>query len=308
MRRVLLVVVGLGLGPAFVGSGPTRAQSAPQWPAADCFPFERLAPSVRADAEAMLLRALDGEALYTIAGGLKPMSSGFVSLSIKVESPELAEAEQARQALAAFTCGGEIAAGLHHFASVFQGARALEAVVFHRPALEQLINRLQPFFAPFALTRSADPMEVVMAVEYAPASTRLRGYGHLFGYPDYAVDFFVQASETQRAEEEKTEKGTLVPRDFLSLPTHRGERRFVYAVPKGHTVNAADEALKAQAEAIYADYAARRAKHITGDDPSGVLALVREWFDDGSGNVRPSHAGRTGRRAAVSGHPSPAGR
>lgn len=307
MRRVLLVA-GLGLGSLVPGQVSTHADSAPQWPATECFPFERLAPTTRADAEAMLLRALDGEALYTIAGGLKPMSSGFVSLSVKVDAPDLAGAENARQALAAFTCGGEIVAGLHHFAAVHQGSRALEAVVFHRPALEQLIDRLQPFFAPFALTRSADPMEVVMAVEYAPASTRLRGYGHLFGYPDYAVDFFVQASETQRTEEEKTGKGTLVPRDFLSLPTFRGERRFVYAVPKGHTANAADEALKAQAEAVYADYVARRAKHITGDDPSGVLALVREWFDDGSGNVRPSHAGRAGRRAAVSGHPSPAGR
>jgi hypothetical protein len=112
-------------------------------------------------------------------------------------------------------------------------------------------------------------MEVVMTVEYASPAPRLRGYGYLFGYPDYAVDFFVQASETQ---------GALVPRDFFSLPTVRGERRFVYAVPKGHEPNDADRALKAAAEAIYADYAARRARHITGDSASGVLALVREWL------------------------------
>lgn len=291
MRRPW-VVTGLLCALLAIASSATRAQALRQWPASECFPFERLAPSVRTHAETLLLRALDGEALYTIAGGLKPMSSGFVSLSVKVDAPDLAEAEQARQALAAFTCGGEIMAGLHHFAAVHQGARALEAVVFHRPALEQLITRLQPYFAPFALSPSSDPMEVVMTVEYAPALIRLRGYGHLFGYPDHAVDFFVQASEAQRAEEEKTGTGALVPRDFLSLPTFRGERRFVYAVPKGHVLNAADEALKAKAEAIYADYAARRAKHITGDDASGVLALVREWFDDGAGDVRPSHARR----------------
>jgi hypothetical protein len=261
-------------------------------PAAECFPFERLPESLRPRAEAMLLQALDGEALYTLAGGLKPMSSGFVSSSFKVDAPDLAEAEATRQVLAAWTCGGEIAAGLHHFAAVFQGSRSMEAVVFHRPALRTLLVRHARYFSPFGLSPSSDPMEAVMTVEYAAVSPRLRGYGYLFGYPDHAVDFFVQASETQRLEEEKTGKGALVPRDFLSLPAFRGERRFVYAVPRGHEPNDADRALKVAADALYADYAARRARHIKGDSASGVLTLVREWFDDGTGDVRPSHARR----------------
>jgi len=238
-------------------------------PAAECFPFERLPEALRPKADAMLLQALDGEALYTIAGGLKPMSSGFVSSSFKVDAPDLADAESTRQILAAWTCGGEIVAGLHHFEAVYQGSRSIEAVVFHRSALRDLLKRHSAYFAPFGLTPSSDPMEVVMTVEYASATPRLRGYGYLFGYPDYAVDFFAQASETQ---------GELVPRDFFSLPTVRGERRFVYAVPKGHEPNEADRALKVAAEAIHADYVARRARHIKGDSPSGVLALVREWF------------------------------
>lgn len=273
------------------------AQTPQKSPASECFPFERLPESLRPRAEEMLLRALDGEALYTIAGGLKPMSSGFVSSSIKVDAPDLAEAEATRQVLAAWTCGGEIAAGLHHFAAVYQGSRSLEAVVFHRPALKNMLTRHAAFFTPYGLSPSSDPMEVVMTVEYAATTPRLRGYGYLFGYPDYAVDFFAQASETQRLEEEKTGKGTLVPRDFVSLQTVRGERRFVYAVPKGHEANDADRALKTAADAIFADYAARRTRHITGESAAGVLALVREWFDDGTGDVRPSHAMRpTSRR------------
>jgi hypothetical protein len=255
-------------------------------PAAECFPFERLPESLRPKAEAMLLQALDGEALYTIAGGLKPMSSGFVSSSFKVEAPDLADAESTRQILATWTCGGEIAAGLHHFAAVYEGSRSVEAVVFHRSSLRDLLKRHSAYFAPFGLTPSSDPMEVVMTVEYAPSTPRLRGYGYLFGFPDYAVDFFAQASETQRLQEEKTGKGDLVPRDFFSLPTVRGERRFVYAVPKGHQPNDADRALKAATEAIHADYLARRGRHIKGDSPSGVLALVREWL------AAPPTAGR----------------
>jgi hypothetical protein len=72
----------------------------------------------------------------------------------------------------------------------------------------------------------------------------------------------------------------------------KGERHFVYAVPKGHVANEADRQLRAATEALFADYSARRARHIKGDSPTGVLALVREWFDDGKGDVRPSHARR----------------
>lgn len=133
-----------------------------------------------------------------------------------------------------------------------------------------------------------------MAVEYDPTPARLRGYGYLFGYPEYAVDFFVQASITQTEREKNHAPGveTLVPRDFVSLPTTRGERRFVYAVPKGHLANDADRLLRTAAETMFADYSARRARHIRGESPSGVLALVREWFDDGKGDVRPSNARR----------------
>ena len=59
----------------------------------ECFPFEKLTPEKRIKAEALLLKALDGEALYTIIGGLKPMSSGFHSLRLQVNLPRLSLAE-----------------------------------------------------------------------------------------------------------------------------------------------------------------------------------------------------------------------
>jgi hypothetical protein len=292
MKTLRFAIVAL-LPPLLAFS--LAAQRPGPFSAAECFPFERLPQGLRPRAEETLLRALDGEALYTIAGGLKPMSSGFVSASIAVDAPDLVEAEALRQVLDAWTCGGELAAGVHHFARVFEGRRALEAVVFHRPALRGLLTRHSGFFAPYGLSASSDPAEVVMAVEYDPTPARLRGYGYLFGYPDYAVDFFVQAALTQEEREKNPTPGVaaLVPRDFVSLPTTRGERRFVYAVPKGHLANDADLLLRTAAEALFADYTARRARHIRGDSPAGVLALVREWFDDGKGDVRPSHARRS---------------
>lgn len=265
---------------------PAGARQTPSFGAAACFPFESLPPDLRGRAETLLLKALDGEALYTLASPIKPMSSGIVSIQIDVARPDLAEADALRRILTAWTCGGEIRATLHPFAAVYEGKRFLDAAVFNLPRMQALLRERAAFFGPYGLSPASDPIEVLMAVEHDPASARLRGYGYLFGYPDYAVDFFVAASDSQKA------TGVFVERDFISLPTVLGERHFVYAAPKGHQLNDADKALRASVERVYADYTARRARHISDGSAAGVLALVREWFDDGRGDVRPSNAWR----------------
>jgi hypothetical protein len=303
MTRNTIARAGLGVYAVVLLSSGCARSMPPQTPsrpsqvstpgpkAADCFPFERLPDPLARKARDLLLTALDGEALYTIASDIKPMSSGFYSTQVTVSGPDLAEAEEARQVLQAWTCGGELAASLHHFAAVYEGRRPLEGVVFNLPAVRRTFAAKAGFFAPYGISRSAEPLEALMGVEYDATSARLRGYGYFFGYPDYAVDFFVTAADEQKA------TGTLVPRDFLSLPTARGERRFVYATPKEHQENEADRALKAGVDRVFRDYMARRARHITNNDSSNVLNLVREWFDDGRGGVKPSNA--FSRRAAA---------
>lgn len=286
-----ILALGLFLSSCAPATAPqTHPATAPARPAgltaADCFPFERLAEPLRKRARDLLLTALDSEALYTIASDIKPMSSGFYTTQVTVATPDLRDAEEVREVLRTWTCGGELSASVHHFAAVYEGRRPLEGVVFNLPAVRRMLEAKQAFFAGYGISRSADPVESLMAVEYDSSSARLRGYGYFFGYPDYAVDFFAVAADEQK----KT--GTLVPRDFLSLPTARGERRFVYATPKGHQQNDADRALKAAVERVFTDYMARRTRHIKGDDSTHVLALIREWFDDGKGVVKPSNAWR----------------
>lgn len=254
-------------------------------PAAECFPFESLPADLRERAETLLLKALDGEALYTIGADLKPISSGILGLSIDVTTPDLAEVEAIRRILATWACGGELQAGLQHFAAVRENKRYLDVAVFNLPRLAELMDARAPFFGRYGLSPSAFPIQILLAVEHDPTPDRFRGYGYLFGYPDYAVDFFVGAAESEKA------GGPFVERDFISLPTVLGERHFVYAVPKGHQPNETDAALRASVDAVYQDYVARRATHISTDGgAAGVLALVREWFDDGTGDVRPSNA------------------
>lgn len=266
-------------------AGPhLSAQTAARFDAAACFPFETLAPALKARAETLLLRALDGEALYSIAADIKSMSSGVASARVRVDDPDLTEVEDLRQILRAWRCGGEVSAHVHHFAATYNDARPVEVMVVNHPSLRRLLDRQVAFFGRYALSSSAEPLEVMLAVEYERTSARFRGYGLLFGYPDHAIDFFVEAADAQ------AETGSFVERDFISLPTVRGPNHFVYAVPKGHVDHDADRSLRERVEPVFEDYHARRARHIHEGSAEGVLALVREWFDDGTGDVRPSNA------------------
>jgi hypothetical protein len=312
----LIALFCLAVTPALAQMGVSRSE---------CFPFERLAPEQRQKAEELLLKALDGEALYTIVGGLKPMSSGFVSFQVQTRLPRQPETEaekisqllsgkkteelnedekrrlnQAKQTLERrdaldkleetrailekWRCGDELFASVQHFARPFDGKRFSEAVVFSRPRLRQMLTEKAEFFSRWGITQSSHPLDALYAVEHDATGARFGGYGYLFGYPDYAVRFFVAAAD----EEELT--GKFVERDFYSIPTFGRERNsFVYAVPKGHAENETDKLLRARAEKIFAEYKRRRAEYI-GDGKKGVVAMLRDWFCDAKGNCSPGKA------------------
>lgn len=279
---------------------------------AECFAFEKLPLKQRQTAEDLLLKALDGEALYTIVGGLKPMSSGFQTFQLQVNLPRIsvAEAEKTTRELAAkkaeeltseekrrlnlakqaierkqtldkiaqtraifeqWQCGGEIFADVHHYARVYEGKRFYDTVVFSRLRLRDMLTEKADFYSRWGVTSNSHPLDVLYAVEYNETGARFGGYGFLFGYPDYAVEFFVKSSE------EEEFSGKFVERDFYSLPTFVGENRFVYAVPKGHVENETDRVLRGKAEQIFNEYKRRRAAYI-GPGKKGVVAMMRDWF------------------------------
>lgn len=259
-------------------------------PRAQCFPTDKLPPALRAKSEELLLKALDSEALYTLIGGMKPMSSGIASFKFSVKQPDLREIEEVRQALAAWRCGDELFAEVRHFAQTYEDSktkettRAAEAVLMNLPALSAAMSKYTDYFAPFGLTPHAHPMEVLMAIEYSQPGPRWRGYGYLFGFPLYAVDFFVNAGESEK------QTGKFVERDFFSIPTFQAEKhQFVWAVPKGYVEQDEDRAIRARATEILAMYRERRARFI-GIGKPGVSELLRDWFDDGKGYCLPSNA------------------
>jgi len=227
-----------------------------------------------------LLSALDNEALYTIASDLKPMS-GFIEFRVPIENLELSEIERTRRALRAWTCGDHFYADVRHFREPHGDRLYAEGAIWNRPALERLLADRAAFFGPFALTPSAHPLEVVLAVEYDETVARYQGYGYLYGYPDYAVEYFAGAETTRERTEERVE------RDFFSVPTYaRPEGAYAWAVPKGHAANEADRKILEKASAVLDEYRRRRERYI-GDGKPGVVELLRDWFDDGSGRCDP---------------------
>jgi hypothetical protein len=247
----------------------------------ECFPTERLPLDLRVKSEALLLKALDSEALYTVVGGLKPMSSGFASFKFTVEKPDLTQIEETRRLLSVWRCADRLYADVQHFAAIYddektkEKIRFAEAFVLNRPALVNKIGQYPDFFAPYGITPGAHPMEVLMTIEHSQQSHRWRGLGYLFGFPLYAVDFFVAAGE----EEQRT--GKFVERDFYSIPTFvAAERHFVWAVPKGHEEREEDRVIKSRAALILAEYQKRRVRYI-GPGKRGVVKMLRDWLNDG---------------------------
>lgn len=224
--------------------------------------------------ERLALRLLDHEALYTVAG-IKPLSTGFWSASLATgpasgegaQGPSrTAELERVRAALAPLS-GWPFYADVQTFATERDGRRHLEAYVIHIPRLREALAR-HDVFARHGLTPTTHPAEVLAVVERMPRLDRFEAYGHLFGYPEHAVRFFVDAARAEASQAPAGEGSGASPRDFLHVPTFASAtNRFVYAVPKGHEPNEADLALRARSAPVLEAYRAMRRARL-GEAPT----------------------------------------
>lgn len=203
------------------------------------------------DSFALLREATDHEALYTLAGGLKPMSSGFWRGSFQVEDPDLNELQRVRAALAPLR-NDLWYADVQVFHKAHEGERSAHAFVVHRASFAHMIERYAGFWGSWGITPCTHPSEVIAMVDRMPKGDRWRGYGYLYGYPDHAVDFFV---ETGLSPDPDREVGPGKDREFVHIPTFAAEQGyFTYAVPLAHVTTVADERLAAQAGRMLVAY------------------------------------------------------
>jgi hypothetical protein len=298
-------VLPAALLAACASTGATRTESIAGRSAADaesCFAIERLTPARQALARQVLLKAADGEALYTLAGSIKPVSSDFVQLRVRV-SPAIDQAlldsvAEYQALLPALRCG-DVGAFASPSFTAYAGRdtttreRFISFALYDRKALRETITRHAEFFGTLGLVESSEPATVFATVEGAERDARWRGYGYLFGYPDPAIDFFIwaglKADSIDRAAAVVTPRprGHVEPRDFRRIETFKKfaecsgcpptASSFVYAVPKGAPENAEDRALRERTAPIYAQYVARRARWVT-PERNGIAELLREWM------------------------------
>ncbi len=215
---------------------------------------------------AVMLEALDSEALFTVAGGLKPVSEGFWRSRIEIASPDLREIVEVRDALAPWR-NEQLWADVHVFHQAHEGKRYAVAWVAHRRALRAVLARRADFFAPYGLGPDTHPTEVFAVVERMPTSDRHRGMGLLFGYPQRAIDFFVEADAS------KAEGQPLTPRRFVQIPTYKSDSgRFVYAVAADAVESDEDKTIAARAAARL-----RRWRELRAESTNPDAATVMDW-------------------------------
>lgn len=238
-------------------------------------------------ADSMFAHALDHEAIYTLLDTLKPISSVmFLRYRIAADSTTPAGAEKivqhdsllypiaAYQEICHAFSRGDWQFVLSTFARTDDGYRNLEIYAVRKSRFKKLLEQKSHFFGQWGFTPDADPATVLSVVEYENKYDRYRAYGYLFGYPDYAVDFFVDAAIRS---DRDTSIG-LVPRDFFAIPVwERQTGHFTYAMPKGHQPDETDSVIYRKAMLTLDRYRKERSRYINNQRGFNATRLWLQW-------------------------------
>lgn len=226
-------------------------------------------------ADSIIAYALDHEALYTLGDTIKPMSSvqfykmPVFSFSQQQKDSAIQAISKIQQVVNKLSVG-DYQLILNPFERTDSIYRNIEIYVFRKSRLKNIIRQYHYFFSQFGITESALPASVLAITEYEQKYNRWRSYGYLFGYPDYAVDFFVEAGKSQDSTKE------FVKRDFFAIPVFAGEQGyFTYAVPKGYQTTLKDSLIYNKAMATLEKYKKERTKFYSKSNRSPVKLWCR---------------------------------
>lgn len=248
--------------------------------------LSELSETELAMANDLLAYGLEHEALYTLLDTLKPMSSMGFPLSYAIaKAGEMKDGDRnvvdlssdsTQMAFAELTKWNNVLESLSNeefsfhlipYRFTYQGKRNLQILVCRRDKLAELLKDKAAFFAQWGFTANADPATVLTAMEFEERNDRYRAYGYLFGYPEHAVDFFVEASISEK------ETGEFVTRDFFSMPVAVGNTGyFTYATPKGYSPSELDSAIYNASVSTLDQYKALKPKYT---DPNGQVNAIR---------------------------------
>ncbi|WP_417887051.1 hypothetical protein [Zunongwangia sp.] len=227
-------------------------------------------------ADSIAKQVLEKEGLHTVYNGLKPISTvQYLDFKIDSVTTEFIAPKKVKEQLEFIQKtldlleNENIGYVLLPFKAVYGTTRNYEILVYHRKSVEELIKKKSDFFLKRGIIESISPERLLTLYEFEEKSDRFRAYGYFFGYPDHAVDFFVEASKSFQ------ETGNFVERDFYQLPVANGEDgRFVYAVPKGLIPNEIDKEIKEAAAKNVEQYLKLKNKENIQSSQYPFLALL----------------------------------
>lgn len=232
-------------------------------------------------ADSIIAYALDHEGLYSMLDTIKPISSvTFFSYAIAKDSTHspmdynIATNKPALDSIALYQricnqlSNDKVKLVLVPFEQPYSGKRNMEIYAVNMHKFKSKITEYASFFGQFGITPGSDPAQVITIIEYEKKYDRWRGYGYLFGYPSYAVDFFVSAGQQQDS------TGQFVKRDFFRIPVYAAEQgHFTYAMPKDFKPGTTDSLLYNSAMNVLSHYKILRNKYA---DEKGLKA-VKLW-------------------------------
>lgn len=223
--------------------------------------YRNMSASEKAVADSIMAYALDHEALYSLQDTLKPMSS-IKMYRLPLLSSHKPQADSGFYALAALQKtvnllnSGDWQFILNPFERPDSIYKNIELYVVRKSKMASVIAKHQAFYSRLGISPSTNPATVVAITEYENKYDRWRSYGYLFGYPDYAVDFFVTAGKEQDSTKQ------FVKRDFIHIPVYTGTSGyFTYAVPKGYQPGNTDSIIYRKALQTLDEYKLLRKKY-----------------------------------------------
>lgn len=239
--------------------------------------------------DSILQAGLDYEALFTIIGKIKPMSSVAMfqfpitnTDSTKKTKGDVIDLNTKQKYLDRIETIQTVINTLNYpdikfiltpYCNTYGANRTIQLSAVRISLLDSILTKEASFFGQFGFTAGADPATVVTTVENADRYERLRAYGYLFGYPEYAINFFVEAFETN----DRTHKFT--KRNFFQIPAYATDKgAFVYAYPPNHTPNNIDSTLYFKAEKVLKQYKALRKDYLNQDSTLQSKKFLDEFF------------------------------
>ncbi|WP_192348523.1 hypothetical protein [Algoriphagus sp. Y33] len=226
-------------------------------------------------ADSLAKEILENEGLYTVMGGLKPIST-VIQFQFKIDSVSQAylsedvPRKQLDELISALGLLEDSPIGFVTlpFRQVYGEQRVFEVLVYHRESVREKIRENFSFFLERGIHPHTPIHQVLSMTEFDHSVPRFRAYGYFFGYPSHAVDFFVEAAAHEKATKE------FVKRDFLQIPvSSKDEGAFVYAVPKGYQAGKEDVHLKEQAMELLSIYKLRKSSFMSSDREYPFLEL-----------------------------------